>query len=177
MRPSIAFCLVASLALLLAACSSEDGARVLYDRAEQLQKQGRYEEAMEKLQEIQERYPRSDLAPVARHELESLRDLVAAGQRYPTDQAVALVRRTGRAVEKFKVDEGRLPSGLYELVPGWLERLEEDPWDRPVRYEQTRGGYRLACYGADGKPGGRGHNQDVIVENGEFVLGPEGPSS
>jgi hypothetical protein len=177
MRPSILLSLLAALALLLGGCSSDDGARILYDRAEQLQKQGKYQEAMEKLQEIQERYPRSDLAPVARQELQSLRDLVTAGQRYPTDQAVALVRRTGRAVEKFKVDEGRLPRGLDELVPGWLERLEEDPWDRPVRYETTAAGYRLACYGADGKPGGRGQNQDVIVENGEFVLGPEGPSS
>jgi hypothetical protein len=177
MRPPILLSLLAALALLLAGCAGEDGARALYDRAEQLQKQGKYEEAMEKLREIQERHPRSDLAPVARRELESMQNLVVAGQRYPSDQAVALVRRTGRAVEKFKVDQGRLPRGLDELVPGWLERIVEDPWDRPLRYERTSGGYRLSCLGADGKAGGSGQNRDVVVENGEFVLGPEGPTS
>lgn len=78
------------------------------------------------------------------------------------------------AVERYSRDHGRLPESLQELlVPDprnfdqpYLdgERRFVDSWGNPFRYETLANGeYRITCFGADGKRGGVGPNEDVRV--------------
>ena len=50
---------------------------------------------------------------------------------------------------------------------------------RPGEHQHGDGedqrGYRLSCYGSDGRPGGTGQAADWNVENGAFVRDPAGP--
>jgi tetratricopeptide (TPR) repeat protein len=176
MKNQCAFLLMlCAMAGVLVACEEDRRAEILFEQASALQKEGRYEEAIEKLQEIEQLDPQSDVARVARRELASLRNLAMAEQRYPLDQALELVQRTTRAVETFQVDQGRWPVHLQELVPRWLDTISLDPWGRPLRYERTATGYRVTCFGADGQRGGAGSDGDMVVENGEFVMTPVTP--
>jgi tetratricopeptide (TPR) repeat protein len=164
--------LALAAAALLTGCSDRK-AEALFEDGARLAAQGRYEEAIATFRAVEQRYPRSQVAERAAREVELLHDLLVAGRRYKTDRALALVRETTRAIERFHADQGRWPLRLDELVPAWLERLEEDPWGRQVRYERTGKGYRVSCLGADGRSGGSNDDQDVVVENGEFLIVPE----
>ncbi|MEJ7812755.1 MAG: type II secretion system major pseudopilin GspG [Gemmatimonadaceae bacterium] len=89
----------------------------------------------------------------------------------------------GAAIETYRYDTGHLPTtaeGLAALVdvPPWprrwtwrgpyvVPRIPLDPWGRAYLYRRVDAsggeGYRLASYGADGKPGGHGDNADVAI--------------
>ena len=71
--------------------------------------------------------------------------------------------QTARAVESARVRGG-----------GWPESLPDapmDPWGKSLVYERTQAGYRLACWGADGAPGGE---PDLVIVNGRFTEDPLG---
>lgn len=82
------------------------------------------------------------------------------------------------AVESYRADVGRPPSaaeGLKALVvapdgaQGWLgpylrdESALNDPWGRPVAYDLADDQVQLTSLGADGKPGGKSVNADIVV--------------
>jgi len=82
------------------------------------------------------------------------------------------------AVESYRADVGRPPSaaeGLKALVvapdgaQGWLgpylrdESALNDPWGRPVAYDLANDQVELTSLGADGKPGGKSVNADIVV--------------
>jgi len=82
------------------------------------------------------------------------------------------------AIEAYRSDVGRPPSaaeGLNALVkspedaPGWLgpylrdESALNDPWGRPVRYGLNEDQVELTSLGADGKPGGKSVDADIVV--------------
>jgi general secretion pathway protein G len=89
------------------------------------------------------------------------------------------------AIKMFRMDTGRYPTDLNELVqnPGlsnwgpepYMDRIPNDPWNNPYVYEYIGEGtppYRITSYGADGQPGGTGDNADLT--NIELLHGGEG---
>ena len=59
---------------------------------------------------------------------------------------------------------GRAPRNFRE--GGYLERIPNDPWERPYEYQEeqwgrTKGNYVLTTRGADGSPGGEGADKDI----------------
>ncbi|HPG69261.1 MAG TPA: hypothetical protein PLO37_20640 [Candidatus Hydrogenedentes bacterium] len=58
--------------------------------------------------------------------------------------------RTGIAVERFRLAHGRLPERLDELVPEFIERIPDDPWNRgePLSYRvRQNGDFVVYSYG------------------------------
>lgn len=76
-------------------------------------------------------------------------------------------------VDQFRMDTGKLPDSLDQLVtasgmPNWLgpyAKKEElnDPWQNPIAYRKPgeSGPYELVSLGADGQPGGDSVNADL----------------
>ena len=55
------------------------------------------------------------------------------------------------AVERFQLENGRLPNDLRELVPGFLTSVPGDPFDgAPLRYKPLLKGYVVYSVGPDG---------------------------
>lgn len=95
--------------------------------------------------------------------------------------AKAQVEAFGRALETFRLDVGRYPNqreGLKALAerPSGLVRwagpyvtgsIPKDPWGNAYEYraEQGRsaGQYVIRSLGADGRPGGKGADEDITL--------------
>lgn len=91
--------------------------------------------------------------------------------------AKAQVELLGTALDTFRLDAGRYPTGEEGLEalrskPGGLDRWDgpylkkevpPDPWGRPYIYKSPgeHGPYDLTSYGADGASGGEGDNRDI----------------
>ncbi len=91
--------------------------------------------------------------------------------------AKAQVELLGTALDTFRLDAGRYPTGEEGLEalrskPGGLDRWDGpylkkevplDPWGRPYIYKSPgeHGPYDLTSYGADGASGGEGDNRDI----------------
>jgi general secretion pathway protein G len=92
------------------------------------------------------------------------------------------IEMLGAALDAFRLDNGRYPTTEQGLDALWnaptrpplasswrgpyLRRaIPTDPWGNPYIYrspgEQSRTGYDLYSYGADGQSGGEGENADV----------------
>jgi hypothetical protein len=82
--------------------------------------------------------------------------LVPAVGRYAGEQARSHARmraaRTSLAVEQWRLEHGRWPESLDELVPELLESVPTDPFTgEPLRYRRTERGVRVYSLGADGE--------------------------
>ena len=76
-------------------------------------------------------------------------------------------------VDQFRMDTGKLPESLDQLVsasgmPNWLgpyAKKEElnDPWQNPIAYRKPgeSGPFELVSLGADGQPGGDSVDADL----------------
>jgi len=69
-------------------------------------------------------------------------------------------------IDSFYLEHGRFPDnseGLRVLVPQFVKELQNDPWGRPYQYVQPgkKGPYDIISYGADGREGGSGADQDL----------------
>jgi general secretion pathway protein G len=89
----------------------------------------------------------------------------------------------GTALDQFKLDTGRYPSGQEGLqtlqvnpgnVSGWegpylKKDVPRDPWGNPYQYKSPgdHGDYDLWTYGADNAPGGDGESGDVTSWGGD----------
>lgn len=95
-----------------------------------------------------------------------------------TKTAILQIENLSTSVELFKLDTGRYPTtqeGIGALVkssqgiPYWngpylkRGRVPKDPWGRPYHYRSpgTNGPFEIYSWGADGKRGGTGEQQDV----------------
>lgn len=83
----------------------------------------------------------------------------------------------GSALDQFKLDVGRYPSGQEGLqalqqspgnAPGWegpylKKDVPRDPWGNPYQYRSPgeHGEYDLSSFGSDAAPGGDGEATDV----------------
>ncbi len=89
--------------------------------------------------------------------------------------AQAQIQSFCNAIDIFRLDMGRYPKGLDELVkkvddPKWdgpylPKEIPLDPWGHPYEYkcpgEEGRE-YDIISYGADGTSGGEGENADIV---------------
>ena len=58
--------------------------------------------------------------------------------------------RTATAVQRFRLDHGRLPGSLSELTPRYLDKVPKDPFlGKPLRYATTPAGYVTYSVGED----------------------------
>lgn len=90
------------------------------------------------------------------------------------------IESLGTALQRYCLDSGQFPSteqGLEALVEcpvtgripqqyprtGYMDRIPQDPWGNRYVYVSPgqHGDYDLACYGADGMPGGEGRDADI----------------
>lgn len=78
------------------------------------------------------------------------------------------------ALETFYAEYGRYPTneeGLDMLTKpndrfpdALLQGKPTDPWHRPYQYNQPgkNGPYEVTCFGADGREGGKGGDEDIV---------------
>ena len=96
--------------------------------------------------------------------------------------AKAQIEMLGAALDAYRLDNGTYPTTQQGLDALWQRPAVDppanwrapylrkpvplDPWGRPYIYlfpgQQSRQGYDLVSYGADGKPGGDGENADIV---------------
>jgi general secretion pathway protein G len=85
-----------------------------------------------------------------------------------------------KALDQYRLDTGHYPSssqGLTALVkkpidesawagPYLSKEVPADPWGRPYQYKVGNVGhdFELATLGKDGRPGGDGESQDIVVQ-------------
>jgi type II secretory pathway pseudopilin PulG len=75
--------------------------------------------------------------------------------REATTQANLRLATTALAVERFRLARGRLPEGLGELAPQFLDAVPTDPFDgAPLRYRRLARGYMIYSVDADGHDDG-----------------------
>jgi hypothetical protein len=56
--------------------------------------------------------------------------------------AQLLTARVGLAIERYRLAAGKLPDGLSELVPAYLESVPKDPFDgNEMRYRKLETGF------------------------------------
>ena len=97
----------------------------------------------------------------------------------PARQSVAIsqIENFMTALDNYFIDVGAFPStqqGLKALrykpdgITKWRgpylkKEVPEDPWDNAFIYKSPgrNGGYEIMSYGADGREGGEGDNQDI----------------
>jgi general secretion pathway protein G len=93
--------------------------------------------------------------------------------------ARAQIDALGKALDQYRLDVGRYPSSSQGLValsrqpdgePRWAgpylsKSLPQDPWGQPYVYKasETASDFELLSYGKDGRPGGEGDAQDVVL--------------
>ncbi len=103
------------------------------------------------------------------------------------DQARVVAAKTdlqsiANSLHLYKLDNYRYPSttqGLEALVSkpqsypeppnypsaGYLKKLPQDPWGSPYRYNASGGTFEISSLGADGAPGGEGHDADIHYQD------------
>jgi hypothetical protein len=70
-------------------------------------------------------------------------------------QAFIKLASTALAVERFRLDRGRLPGDLKELTPQFIAAVPTDPFDgAPLRYRRLARGYVIYSVDADGHDDG-----------------------
>lgn len=158
-------------AALLAGCSDYRAER-LVERASDLARRGKYDEAIRLLEDVRSQFPDTAAARGVERQIVVFRGLQDAEQKEKRRRAGEDLILWGRKLDDFRAAKRRFPGSLAELGPRGSATLT-DPWGRPYRYEPLRAGarYRLGSLGADGAPGGEGDDQDLLVDTGEFAKG------
>ncbi len=76
--------------------------------------------------------------------------------------------RAALAVERYRLDKGRLPEELDELVAEYLQAIPEDPFDgKPLRYKKLDKGYVVYSIGPDGK------DDDGVLDDPTYPYSPD----
>lgn len=76
----------------------------------------------------------------------------------------ATIVRLKNECQGYKLEENRYPDQLQDLVEHrYLEQVPPDGWERPFQYANpgVRGPYDIVSYGSDGRPGGKGYDEDL----------------
>jgi hypothetical protein len=76
-------------------------------------------------------------------------------RREAAAQANIRLATTALAVERFRLNQRRLPEDLKELTPRFLDAVPTDPFDgAPLRYRRLDRGYVIYSVGEDGRDDG-----------------------
>jgi general secretion pathway protein G len=82
--------------------------------------------------------------------------------------AKAQIEAFAGALQTYHIEKGRFPSneeGLGAIRPYLAKDIPNDPWGNPYVYKYP-GDHGpepdLICYGADGRAGGEGVNEDIV---------------
>jgi general secretion pathway protein G len=90
--------------------------------------------------------------------------------------ATGRVSSIANGVSMFVTMNGRLMTQEEFSKDLRAQNIELDPWGHPYIYENpssNKYGYDVICYGADGKPGGTGNDEDIrFSENYKPVTSP-----
>jgi hypothetical protein len=75
------------------------------------------------------------------------------------------MRVTQRRILAYYSSQGKPPSSLADLPAGEknVDNNTKDAWGRAIDYEEVDGSVVLESLGRDGKPGGAGQDQDIIL--------------
>lgn len=88
--------------------------------------------------------------------------------------AKAQIEMLASAIKTYMMDVGKYPDSLEELIQsdkkGWngpylaKKKIPLDPWNRSFVYKcpGDHDAFDLFSYGADGKEGGEGDNEDIV---------------
>lgn len=76
-----------------------------------------------------------------------------------------MMQNVVQALDAYKVQFGQYPDKLDALVEtGVMPGMPLDKWERPLHYQLVPpASYRIATFGRDGKPGGAGADQDIVI--------------
>ena len=95
-------------------------------------------------------------------------NVMPATDRAATTKARADIATLEQAIDMYRLDHLRYPTneeGLQALVSGnYVRRLPDDPWGNPYSYSAPAPDgrpFRVASFGADGREGGSGENEDI----------------
>lgn len=79
------------------------------------------------------------------------------------------------ALSLYSSDYGDYPTKLEDLLKRQKkspepyikggEKVLTDPWEKKYRYQIQKGIYTISSYGKDGKKGGEGYDEDIVVTN------------
>jgi len=85
--------------------------------------------------------------------------------------------QTALAVERFRLENNRLPSTLGELIPNYLAKAPMDPFnERPLLYRITEKGFRIYSTGENGQDdGGLTRAEKQYPGNDDMVFAMERP--
>jgi len=107
-----------------------------------------------------------------------VQSLRGATDKAKRTKAQADISEIKTALDRYYLDNGYYPTtdqGLPALVSaptggrqpanyeqgGYIERVPNDPWGSPYFYQSDGNSYVLKSYGADGKSGGSGKDEDI----------------
>jgi general secretion pathway protein G len=95
-------------------------------------------------------------------------NVMPATDRAANTKARADIATLEQAIDMYRLDHLRYPSseeGLQALVAGnYIRRLPDDPWGNAYTYSAPAPDgrpFRVASFGADGREGGSGENEDI----------------
>ncbi len=145
-------------------------------KARKLQSQARYTEAIKIYEDILKRFP--ELTKKERKQIKKdlkfCREMIVIEKRDRLRSTLTRLKKTAAALRKYHREKGGYPSRLSALVPDYIEKLPKDAWGKKLSYQRKNSrSYRLHSLGADGKPGGKKENFDLIVKTGELAKEPK----
>ena len=95
-------------------------------------------------------------------------NVMPAADRAATTKTRADIATLEQAINMYRLDHLRYPTneeGLRALVAGnYVPRLPNDPWGNPYVYTAPAPDgreFRIASFGADGREGGSGEDEDI----------------
>ncbi len=109
-----------------------------------------------------------------------VRAIARATEEARVSRAEAEIAILKRALDRYYLDNGAYPTALEQLynpppltatgaqfkaVRRYVSDLpEHDPWGNRFYYESDGKMYVLKSFGADGVPGGRGNDSDIVAD-------------
>lgn len=74
------------------------------------------------------------------------------------------------ALDLYKLENGKYPdniNSLYDKENKYIfsQQLLYDLWGRPFYYQLDKNEYTIITFGADGKPGGTGLDEDISLQS------------